>query len=65
MSKVNRKNSGSELYNRIRDIQMSEVDRQSALNAVRQAEAIADAMLWVKGKLAAAGTYFLKPSLKH
>ena len=65
MSKVKQKNSGSELYKRIRDIQMSEADRQTALNAVHQAEAIADAMIWVKGKLAAVSTYFLKPSLKH
>jgi hypothetical protein len=32
---------------------------------MRIAEAFADAILWVKEKVAAIGTYFLKPSMKH
>jgi len=44
---------------------MSELDRQRAINAMRDAEAIADAIVWVKEKVAALGNYFLKPGLKH
>jgi hypothetical protein len=65
MSKVNQMNTGSKLYMRIQEIQMSEADRHAALNAVQQAEAIADGLIWVKSKLASVGTFFLKPSLKH
>jgi len=65
MSKVKQKNTGSELYRRIRDIQMSEADRQAALRAVQQAEAMVDALIWAKSKLTSISTFFLKPSLKH
>lgn len=44
---------------------MSEFDRQVAIKAMRDAEAIADAMVWVKEKVAALGNCLLKPSLKH
>ena len=44
---------------------MSDRERQVAYDAMRIAEAFADAILWVKGKVAVLGTYFLKPSLKH
>jgi hypothetical protein len=44
---------------------MSELDRQVAVDAMRIAEAFADAVFWVKEKVAAIGTCFLKPSVKH
>jgi hypothetical protein len=44
---------------------MSELDRQRALEAMRVAEGFANAMVWAREKLAAVGTWFLKPSMKH
>jgi len=44
---------------------MSDLDRQKAIDALRVAEGFADAMLWVKEKVSALGTWFLKPSVKH
>jgi hypothetical protein len=57
--------AGSDIYALIQRAQMSELDRQVAIDAMRIAEAFAEAVLWVKEKLAALGTYFLKPSVKH
>ena len=65
MRKVNQSAVGSDIYALIRRAQMSDLDRQVAIDAVRIAEAFADAVLWVKEKVAAIGTYFLKPSIKH
>ena len=53
------------IYARLAEVQMSEADRQHATEALRQAEAIGDAILWIKEKLAGIGQAFLKPSLKH
>ena len=44
---------------------MTEAERDSAVKAMHDAEAIADAILWVRNKLAALGNFFLHPSLKH
>jgi hypothetical protein len=44
---------------------MPAADRQNAIKALQHAEAIADAVLWVRNKIVALGTLFLKPSLKH
>ncbi|MGH8662263.1 MAG: hypothetical protein ACREUB_10955 [Burkholderiales bacterium] len=44
---------------------MSDVDRQKAIDAMLKAEAFASALFWVREKVAAIGTWFLKPSLKH
>ena len=44
---------------------MNDLNRQIAVNAVGIAEAFAEAVLWVKEKVAAIGTCFLKPSVKH
>jgi hypothetical protein len=65
MSKVKQTNMGSDVYRRIQEAQMSDTDRHTALRAMRQAEAMVDFVVWVKSKVTAAGTYFLKPSLKH
>ena len=65
MSKVKQTNMGSDVYRRIQEAQMSDVARQSALRALRHAEAMVDFAVWLKDKVASAGAYFLKPSLKH
>ena len=65
MRKVNQNAVGSDVYALIQRARMSELDRQVAVDAMRIAEAFADAMLWVKEKVAAIGTCFLKPSVKH
>jgi len=65
MRKDNQKTVASDVYALIQRAQMSDRDRQVAIDAMRLAEAFADAMLWVKEKVAALGTYFLKPSMKH
>ena len=53
------------IYARIRDLPMSAPDRENAIQALRQAENIAEGFLWIKEKLVALGNVFLKPSLKH
>jgi hypothetical protein len=65
MRKVNQTAGGSDIYALIQRVQMSDRERQVAVDALRIAEGFADAILWVKGKVAVLGTYFLKPSLKH
>lgn len=65
MSKVKQTTVGSEIYAKIREARMSDLDRQSAIHAIQTAEAIVDAIFWVKNKSVALGNAFLKPSLKH
>ena len=65
MGKVKQRTLRSEIYARIRASRMSELERQTAINAVQNAEAIVDAIFWVTSKIAALGNAFLKPSLKH
>lgn len=65
MRKVNQNTAGSDIYALIQKAHMNDLDRQVAIDAMRIAEAFAEAVLWVKEKVAALGTYFLKPSVKH
>ena len=65
MRKVNQRSAGSDVYALIQRARMNELDRQIAVNAVGIAEAFAEGVLWVKEKVAAIGTCFLKPSVKH
>ena len=65
MRKVNQTATGLDVYALIRKAHMSDLDRQIAIDAMRVAEAFADVVLWVKEKVAALGTCFLKPSVKH
>ena len=65
MRKVNQTATGLDVYALIRKAHMSDLDRQIAIDAMRVAEAFADVVLWVKEKVAALGTCFLKPSMKH
>ena len=65
MRKVNQRSAGSDVYALIQRARMNDLNRQIAVNAVGIAEAFAEAVLWVKEKVAAIGTCFLKPSVKH
>ena len=64
MRKANEIALDSGIYARLRTVRMSEADRHSAIDALILAEHIADAVLWVKEKIADAGQWFLKPSLR-
>jgi len=55
----------SEIYKVLEDSRLSESDRLVAMHALRDAELIADAWVWLKEKVEALGSYLLKPSLKH
>ena len=65
MRKSNERTIDSGIYARLSGVNMRESDRQRAVAALRQAEDIADAIIWVQQKLASIGQIFLKPSLKH
>ena len=65
MRKVNQRSAGSDVYALIQRARMNDLDRQIAVNAVGIAEAFTEAVLWVTEKVAAIGTCFLKPSVKH
>lgn len=65
MRKANQTVAESAIYKLIRKTRMSELDRQIATGSVRNAEAIVDAIVWVKDKVVALGDFLLKPSLKH
>ena len=65
MRKANERAVDSGIYARLREMRMSEHDRRVAMGALRDAEQIATAILWVTEKVYALGGVFLKPSLKH
>lgn len=65
MRKANVTMSNRLLETRLTQAQMSEHDRNRALSAMRDAEAIADGILWVKEKIASIGAVFLKPGFKN
>lgn len=57
---------GSVIYDKINTVRMSEQERQVAINAMRDADAIVDAILWISNKVEQfASSLFLKPSIKH
>ena len=66
MNRYNEKHSNSELYARIKALPMSAGQRAAALQSLRDAERVADGILWVVNaiKHLFAGAA-LKPSLKH
>jgi hypothetical protein len=65
MRDSNQKIGFTGIYARIGELQLHRADRDNAIRALRQAERVADGLLWVKEKLAALGGVFLSPSLKH
>ncbi len=57
---------GSVVYDKINAVQMSATERQAAINAMRDADALVDAILWVTRKIEQLGaSLFMKPSVKH
>ena len=64
MRNYNERPLDSGIYARLWEVRISGVDRQNAIVALRQAERLVSAFLWVKEKLAGVGHVFLKPSLK-
>ena len=57
---------GSVIYDKINTVRMSEQERLVAINAMRDADAIVDAILWITRKVEQLGAaLFLKPSIKH
>ena len=57
---------GSVIYDNINTVRMSEQERQVAINAMRDADAIVDAILWISNKIEQfTSSLFLKPSIKH
>ncbi len=57
---------GSVIYDKINTVRMSAGERQVAINAMRDADAIVDAILWVTHKVEQLGALlFLKPGIKH
>ncbi len=57
---------GSTIYGKIQAARMSESERRVAITAMQDADAIADAILWVMNKVEDVGSrLFYKPTLKH
>ena len=65
MRESNERSVNTGIYSRIRELPISSADREHAIQALRQAERVADVLLAIKEKLASIGAAFLKPSLKH
>jgi hypothetical protein len=64
MRKANVTVSGM-LEKRLAEIKMSAHDREHALNRMRDAEAIADAIVWAREKIGSIRNLFLKPGFKN
>ena len=65
MRKAHRKTVNCAIYQQIAELRISEHDRQRAKHALRDAEAIVDAVSWVKERIASLGSMLLKPGFKH
>ncbi len=65
MRKANRKTVNDAIYQWLAEGRISEHDRQRAEYALRDAEAIVDAVIWVKERIASLGAMLLKPGFKH
>ena len=66
MSKSMEIKLGSAVLGRINGVRMSESERQVALNAMRDADLLVDAFVWVAKKIESlSDRLFLKPALRH
>jgi hypothetical protein len=63
MRKANSRNCA--VCQRLAEIQLSDLDRQRAACALRDAEALADAVIWVKDRIASLGARRPRLGLKH
>lgn len=64
MNPVIRNKSDSLIYERLAECQMTDLERLVAMNALRDADAFVDSLMWVAGKIEQLGNLLLKPSLK-
>ncbi len=56
---------GSVIYDKINAVRMSPIERQVAINAMQDADAIVDAIFWFTRKVEQLGAQlFLKPGIK-
>ena len=65
MRESNERSVNTGIYARIRELPIAAADREQAIQALRQAERVANLLMAIKEKLASIGAAFLKPSLKH
>lgn len=65
MRKANCKAANSAIYKRLAEMQLSERDRQLATYALRDAEAMVHAVIWVKERISAFGARLPKLGFKH
>ena len=65
MRKANEDMMSKVIEKRLAETKMSEYKRHRALELLRDAEAIAEAIVWVKQRVASLGAYFLKPGFKN
>ena len=65
MRKANRKTVNDAIYRRLAEVPMSDRDRERAISAIRHAEAIVDAVVWGKERIASLGAMLLKPGFKY
>ncbi len=57
---------GSVIYDKINTVRMSEQERLVAINAMHDADAIVNAIIWISSKIEQLGAVlFLSPSTKH
>ena len=57
---------GSVIYDKINTVRMSEQERLVAINAMHDADAIVNAIMWISSKIEQLGAaLFLSPSTKH
>ena len=64
MNETMKSKIGSTIYERINTVRMSDAERLVALNAMRDAELIVDALTWIGRKFEQLGGLFTKHSLK-
>lgn len=65
MSKTNCRRLNCVIYQRLAEIRLSDLERQRATYALRHAEAIADAVIWVKDRIASVGASLPRLGFKH
>lgn len=65
MRNSNERDYDSGIYARLRGVRMSAADREHAIDALRQANQLVEAIVWIKERFSALGQAFLKPSLKN
>ena len=53
------------VYRRLSEIELSAADQQSAMQAMRDADSIADAVIWIKDRIVSLGALVLHPVFKH